>query len=54
MTSDNSKRPKGFYVQYIERLIQRREAEGKPSASDIAPAEYWDERRRIKRNQSQA
>ena len=35
---------KGFYN--IERLIQRREAAGKPLAPDVAPEEYWNERRR--------
>jgi hypothetical protein len=33
---------RGFYVRYIERLIARRQAEGKP-APDICPQEYWDE-----------
>jgi hypothetical protein len=36
---------KGFYISYIERLIQRREAAGKPLAPDVAPEEYWNERR---------
>ena len=36
---------KDFYISYIERLIQRREAAGKPLAPDVAPEEYWNERR---------
>jgi hypothetical protein len=37
---------RGFYVAYIERLIERRAANGEPPAPENFSNEYWDERRR--------
>jgi hypothetical protein len=43
--SDNDNRPKGFYVSYLERIGKQREQAGLPPAPDIAPPEYWEQRR---------
>jgi hypothetical protein len=37
---------KGFYVSYIEKLIQRRADAGLPPAPDNCDDEYWEHRRR--------
>jgi hypothetical protein len=37
---------KGFYVSYIERLIQRRAERGEPPASEVHDSDYWEHRRR--------
>jgi hypothetical protein len=42
--SDN--RPEGFYSRYLRQLHERRERDGLPPATDIAPQSYWDERKR--------
>jgi hypothetical protein len=39
-------RPTGFYAEYLEQLIKSRAAAGLPPADDIAPEEYWGERRK--------
>jgi hypothetical protein len=41
----NDNRPAGFYMKYLQRLAERRAAEGKPPEPDIAPEEYWRKRR---------
>lgn len=43
--SDTTQRPVGFYVRYLQKLIERREASGRPPAADIAPDAYWNQRR---------
>jgi hypothetical protein len=42
-----SDQPEGFYSRYLRQLGERRAAEGKPPAEDIAPAEYWQRRREL-------
>jgi hypothetical protein len=37
----------GFYVEYIERLIQRRAAKGEQKADLDAEEQYWRERERL-------
>jgi hypothetical protein len=44
--------PQGFYVRYIEHLAERHAAAG-IEAPDIAPASYWDARRRLELEKSQ-
>jgi hypothetical protein len=41
----NDNRPVGFYMKYLQRLAERRAATGKPPEPDIAPEEYWRQRR---------
>jgi hypothetical protein len=38
-------RPSGFYLQYLNDLIAKRRASGKPLA-ELHDDEYWNERRR--------
>jgi hypothetical protein len=42
MSSSDDKRPRGFYIKYLERLADRRAARGEPPAEDVAPQSYWD------------
>jgi hypothetical protein len=35
------KRPTGPYLAYLNRLIEKRHAQGKPPAPDVADDEYW-------------
>jgi hypothetical protein len=46
MTNDNSNRPTGLYVKYLQRLHEQREQAGLLPAPDICDSEYWDQRRR--------
>lgn len=43
--SSNSERPTGLYLQYLNRLIEKRRASGE-TLPDLHDDEYWDERRR--------
>ena len=42
----SNNRPEGFYSRYLRKLGEQREARGEPPAPDVAPAEYWEQRRR--------
>lgn len=35
-------RPGGLYLEYLNQLIAKRHAAGKPPAPDVAPEEYWE------------
>ena len=43
------KRPRGLYMQYLDRLIEenraKREAQGLPPVPDVADDEFWRKRR---------
>jgi hypothetical protein len=38
-------RPSGFYLQYLESLIEKNNAKRNPATEDAAENEYWNRRR---------
>ena len=42
-------KPLGFFLRYLQRLAERREACGEPPAEDIADDDYWLEARHTRR-----
>jgi hypothetical protein len=34
-------KPLGFFLRYLQRLAERREARGEPAAEDVADDDYW-------------
>jgi hypothetical protein len=44
-------KPLGFFLRYLQRLAERREARGEPPAEDIADGAYWLERAKRARRQ---
>jgi hypothetical protein len=39
-------RPSGFYLQYLESLIEKNNAKRNPATSDVAEEQYWRDRER--------
>ena len=34
-------KPLGYFLRYLQRLAERREARGEPPAEDVANDDYW-------------
>jgi hypothetical protein len=47
--SSNSERPTGLYLQYLNRLIEKRRASGE-TLPDLHDDEYWEARRKAKQD----
>jgi hypothetical protein len=43
---NDSNRPVGFYIRYLQRLHEQRERAGLSPAADICDDAYWQERKR--------
>jgi hypothetical protein len=49
--SSNSERPTGFYLQYLNRLIEKRRASGE-TLPDLHDDEYWEARRKAEQDKT--